>query len=196
MTSATPALVLLAGLLAGVVVLTVRRVRGAVIDGMIGAVRRVHPSTDVARVTRFVGDLFGVWDSIFASPVVFLRYVALSAVVWAVEFFKLWLILALIDAPIQLSQAFFIYPVTILAGVLSIVPCSEGVVGVTGVALLGVVGGVDPGIATVAIVLDRCASSLPPLGLWGIFALFQRAPRHIAPHNVVDVPVGSGPGPS
>jgi uncharacterized membrane protein YbhN (UPF0104 family) len=70
-----------------------------------------------------------------------------------------------------------VYPVSILAGVLSVMPFSEGVVGLTGVALLGAMGNVDPALATIAVVLDRSASSLPPLALWGLLSLRRKAPQ-------------------
>jgi uncharacterized protein (TIRG00374 family) len=104
-------------------------------------------------------------------------YWAGSAVVWAIEFAKLWLVLRFVGASVAPGVVFFVYPVSIVAGILTMLPFSEGVVGVTGVALLGSIAGVDSGVATVAVVIDRVASSGPPLLLWGLFALLGKRPR-------------------
>jgi hypothetical protein len=58
--------------------------------------------------------------------------------------------------------------------VLTLLPLSEGVVGVTGVALLAALGGVDPAVATIAVVIDRGASSLPPIILAMTSSLWRR----------------------
>lgn len=71
--------------------------------------------------------------------------------------------LVFLGSPASLPAVFFVYPLSILAGVLTLLPFSEGVVGVTSVALLGALAGVDPAIATVAVVVDRGAWSLPIL---------------------------------
>jgi hypothetical protein len=62
-----------------------------------------------------------------------------------------------------------------LTGVLTLLPFSEGVVGVTGVALLASLARVDPAIGTIAVVLDRGASALPPIGLALIGSLWRKA---------------------
>ena len=170
------AVVLLLALIAGVVALSAKRIRRPILGGLARIVTGIRKRHDRATVlVASLEEAFHVWDTIFVSPARLARYVVYSATVWGVEFMKLWLVLRLIHVPVDTSIALFVYPVSIVAGILSIVPFSEGVVGVTGVALLVKLAGVDPGLATVGVVVDRAASSLPPLLLWALFAAFGGA---------------------
>lgn len=165
------AIVLLLCLIAGLVVLSASRIRGRLIDLALSVLRRVAPAKADA-IGAKVTSIFTTWDGVFASPLTLATYLLGSGAVWAVEFTKLWCVLYFLGAPASLASIFFVYPVSILAGVLTLLPFSEGVVGVTGVALLAKLAGVDPALATIAVVLDRGASSLPPIvlamtsGLW------------------------------
>lgn len=165
------AVFLLVCLVAGLTVLTTKRLRARVIGMGTAVLRRVAPSKAEALTTK-IDAIFETWDAIFKSPVTFVTYFLGSCAVWAVEFAKLWCVLKFLGEPASLTAVFFVYPVSVLAGVLTLLPFSEGVVGVTGVALLAALAGVDPAVATIAVVLDRGASSLPPIllamtsGLW------------------------------
>lgn len=165
------AIVLLLGLVAGLVVLSASRIRGRLIDLALSILRRIAPAKADAIGAR-VTSIFATWDGVFTSPVTLATYLFGSGVVWAIEFAKLWCVLYFLGAPASLAAIFFVYPVSILAGVLTLLPFSEGVVGVTVVALLATLAGVDPALATIAVVVDRGASSLPPIvlamtsGLW------------------------------
>src|SRR5262249_10937021 len=106
--------------------------------------------------------------------------------VWAIEFGKLWVLLRLLGYGVRPEAVYLAYPVSVLAGVLTLLPFAEGVVAVTGVALLGSLGGLDPAAAALAVTLDRVASCAPPLVLWLAFATAARvrgtaAPAAIAP---------------
>ncbi len=43
--------------------------------------------------------------------------------------------------------------------------------GVTATSMLVALGGADPSTAAVAVVVDRAASVLPPIVMWGLFSL-------------------------
>ncbi len=166
--------VLLACLIAGLVVVGVKALRHRVFALLGTLVAKVKRGSDGARVQELLHGVFQVWDTVFSSLPSFLGYAAYSAVVWSIEFMKLWLVLHFLGAAVDPATVLFVYPVSIVAGILTVLPFSEGVVGVTGVALLGSIAGVDSAMATIAVVLDRAASSLPPMLLWGLFHAFGR----------------------
>lgn len=167
-------LVLLAGLASVCVVLTVKRVRTPLLRAAAGLLSRVRPSAgSPAKIESVLEGAFTVWDQVFVSPRTLLTYWVSSAAVWTIEFAKLWLVLRFVGIEVAPAVVFFVYPVSIVAGILTMLPFSEGVVGITGVALLGSMAAIDSGAATVAIVIDRAASNVPPLLLWGVFALLR-----------------------
>jgi uncharacterized protein (TIRG00374 family) len=165
------AVFLLLCLVAGLAVLTSKKLRDRFIGLGTAVLRKISPAKADA-VSSKVDSIFETWDAIFKSPVTLLSYFLGSGLIWSIEFAKLWCVLMFLGEPASLPAVFFVYPVSILAGVLTLLPFSEGVVGVTGVALLAALGGVDPAVATIAVVIDRGASSLPPIvlamtsGLW------------------------------
>jgi uncharacterized protein (TIRG00374 family) len=170
------AVVLLAGLVAAVVVVNVRPLRARLLGvaAHLLAKAKRSPEARVALEGTLAG-AFHVWDEVFVSPYVFAGYWAYSAAVWAVEFLKLWLVLQYVGAHVSPEVVLFVYPVSIVAGILTLLPFSEGVVGVTGVTLLTSLGHVDSGTATIAVVIDRVASNVPPLLLWALFAMLGRS---------------------
>jgi uncharacterized protein (TIRG00374 family) len=167
--------VLLALLVAGMILVGMRPLRRRFFAIVASLAARVKRGTDGEKIHELLEGAFGVWDTVFASFPSFLAYVLYSGAVWAVEFMKLWLVLDLLGVNVDIATVLFIYPVSIVAGILTVLPFSEGTVGVTGVALLGTIAGVDTGTAAVAVVLDRAASSLPPLALWAVFQAFSKA---------------------
>ena len=172
------AVVLLLGLVAGCVVLTVKSVRAPMLRLAARLLARLKPASwTAAKIEPVLEGAFAVWDGVFVSPRTFATYWAFSAVVWAIEFAKLWLVLRFVGVAVAPSIVFFVYPVSNVAGILTMLPFSEGVVGVTSVALLSSMASIDSGAATVAVVIDRVASNVPPLALWALFALFFTAPE-------------------
>ncbi|WP_394848846.1 flippase-like domain-containing protein [Pendulispora brunnea] len=167
------AALLLVVLILGPVAIGHHPIRGWGIRVAARALRAVRPSL-ASKVETTSGELFGVWDTVFASPATFAVYVASSCAVWALDFCKLWLVVRMLGGQASLAVCFFIYPVSLLAGVLTLLPFSEGVVGVTGVALLSSIGQVDSSTAILAVAFDRSVSSIPPLVLAGAFALASR----------------------
>ncbi len=166
------AVVLLALLVVGLVVLTNGRIRRAATELLGRLARRLDSKRAEGLAEKFQAT-FRTWDAVFTFPATLLAYIAGSAVIWSIEFAKLWCLLALLGSPASLPVVFFVYPVSLLAGVLTILPFSEGVVGVTGVALLASLGKIEPAAATVAIVLDRGASGLPPILLAATSSLWR-----------------------
>jgi uncharacterized protein (TIRG00374 family) len=171
------AFMLLGALIAGIAAITSQRIRKPIVAFVTRAIRRVSKGRGGEGLADKLENVFGTWDAIFTSPLAFLRYLVASAIVWGIEFTKLWCVLWLLGTHASLPVIYFVYPVSILAGVLTILPFSEGVVGVTGVALLAALGGVDAATATVAVVLDRAASSLPPIAIAGVTALLRPSAR-------------------
>jgi uncharacterized protein (TIRG00374 family) len=169
---------LLACLIVGLVVVTVKRIRREVFGLLAGLAARVKKGTDRKKLEETLDGIFQVWDTVFVSPMSIFSYALYSAGVWAIEFLKLWLVLQFLGAPVDIATVLFVYPVSIVAGIITILPFSEGVVGVTGVALLGTLAGVSTATATIAVVLDRGASSLPPLALWGVFHFWRARTRN------------------
>jgi uncharacterized protein (TIRG00374 family) len=170
----TAASVLLVLLVLGVVVISTKSIRSRLLRPIIARFKRL----------TVIEGAFQVWDTVFTSPASFLAYGAWSALVWSIEFVKLWVVLRYLGANVEVASVLFVYPVSIVAGILTLLPFSEGVVGVTGVALLGTIAGVDSATATIAVVVDRGASSLPPMILWGVFALagrFRGEPEPVVP---------------
>lgn len=171
------AVVLLVGLLAAVVVINVRPLRARLLGVAAHLLARAKRSPEArAELEGTLAGAFHVWDEVFVSPYAFAGYWLYSAAVWAVEFLKLWIVLRFVGAHVSPEIVLFVYPVSIVAGILTLLPFSEGVVGVTGVTLLASLGGLDSGIATIAVVVDRVASNVPPLLLWAFFALLRRSP--------------------
>lgn len=162
---------LLVSLAAGVAALSVRRVRTPLLAALSHLTARVVKSTRRARVLELLEGLFAAWDRIFTSPARLAGYAVFSAAAWAIEFFKLYLVIALMGREAELAVVFFVYPISIVAGILTLLPFSEGVMGLTGVALLTSLTALDADAATVAVVVDRAASVLPPLCLWGVWSL-------------------------
>ncbi|WP_437899382.1 lysylphosphatidylglycerol synthase transmembrane domain-containing protein [Sorangium sp. So ce124] len=165
-------LALLAGLAAGVAVISVRRARTPLLAAFSHLAGRVMGSGKKGRALELLEGLFAAWDRSFGSPARLAGYALLSAVAWAIEFSKLYLVMVLLGFEAELGVVFFVYPISIIAGILTLLPISEGVMGLTGVALLTSLTGIDAGAATVAVVVDRAASVLPPLCLWGAWSLF------------------------
>ncbi|HEY2736710.1 MAG TPA: lysylphosphatidylglycerol synthase transmembrane domain-containing protein [Polyangiales bacterium] len=172
------ALVLLASMLSGMLVLVSPRVRDPLLQSCARIASRLLPSLREEVVLGHLREMLTVWDEVFRSPVRFLGYFAVSLCAWSIEFTKLWVVLSCLGVHMDLVFAFFVYPASILAGLLSLLPISDAVVGVTGAVLMHTLAGVANGMATTAIVVDRTASVVPPLLLWGFFAFLQR--RHDA----------------
>lgn len=171
------AAVLLVLLVLGVAAVTSHRARarllGPVVALIANVLRRRSPE-HAEKVESTIAGVFQIGDVLFRSPGTFAAYALASSAVWLVELVKLWVVLHYLGAEVEVAAVLFVYPVSIVAGILTLLPFSEGIVGVTGVALLGTIAGVDKASATLAIVVDRGASSLPPLILWGLFALAAR----------------------
>lgn len=175
------AVVLLVGLLVGVVVISTRAVRRPCIALAARLVAVVKKSVDREKLVAKLDGMFQVWDAVFVSPLTLTRYLSWSALVWAAEFLKLWLVLRFVGVAVDPEVTMFIYPTSIVAGILTLLPFSEGVIGVTSATLLHSIAGVDIGFATVAVVIDRAASTLPPMLLWAVLALASL--RSPAPPN-------------
>jgi uncharacterized protein (TIRG00374 family) len=167
------AVVLLIGLVVALSAMTSRRLRARVASLVTRALRKFAPSKAEGAVTK-LETAFHTWDAIFTSPLTLGAYLCGSGIVWSIEFAKLLCVMRLLGSSVTVSTVFFVYPVSILAGVLTLLPFSEGVVGVTGVALLASLAHVDPALATIAVVLDRVASGLPPLLLAMTSSLWRR----------------------
>ncbi|HEX4353991.1 MAG TPA: flippase-like domain-containing protein, partial [Polyangiales bacterium] len=159
-------------------VLVSPRVRDPLLQSCARIASRLLPSLREEVVLGHLREMLTVWDEVFRSPARFLGYFAVSLFAWSIEFAKLWVVLRCLGAPMDLVFAFFVYPASILAGLLSLLPISDAVVGVTGAVLMHTLAGVANGIATTAIVVDRTASVVPPLLLWGVFSFLRR--RHAA----------------
>jgi uncharacterized protein (TIRG00374 family) len=119
--------------------------------------------------------MIDTWNLVFRSPQRILPFLTASFVIWLVEFSKLWLLLRLMGQPVALGVTISAYAASLIVGTVSALPFSEGIVGVTLIALLVGAGGIDSGTASIAVVVDRAASSVPPIVLWVIFAAVRRA---------------------
>jgi uncharacterized protein (TIRG00374 family) len=168
------ALVLLGCISAGTLILVTPRLRDPLLRLFAQLVTRLVRSLREEQVLGHLSEVLTVWDEVFRSPLRFLGYFAVSMLAWGVEFTKLWIVLLCLGQRIDIVFAFFLYPASILAGLLSLLPLSDAVVGVTGAVLMHTLAGVDDGLATTAIVVDRVASVIPPLLLWGFFSFITR----------------------
>jgi uncharacterized protein (TIRG00374 family) len=168
------AIVLLGFLILGVGALTSRKLRNYGSTLVTRMLSRVWKKKGTSDVSAKLEAIFSTWDVVFTSPATLVVYLGGSMLVWAVEFAKLWCVLTLLGVNVSPEAVFFVYPVSILAGVLTILPFSEGVVGVTGVALLSSIAHVDPALAAVAVVIDRVASGAPPILLAAASPLWAR----------------------
>ncbi|HEX7479665.1 MAG TPA: lysylphosphatidylglycerol synthase transmembrane domain-containing protein [Polyangiales bacterium] len=165
------ALAFLLGLIVLVVVLAVPAIRTVLLRLAARIIKLFVRSLDEQRILQHLNEIFVVWDDVFHSFPRLLAQLAGSMCAWCIEFMKLWLVLGLLGASIDPVLALFVYPISIVAGILTLLPISEAVVGVTGAMLLHALGGVDTSVAAIAIVVDRATSVLTPLGLWALFAL-------------------------
>jgi uncharacterized protein (TIRG00374 family) len=165
------AAVLLAALLVGIAALSNRRLREAGILVFSRAIGRVTRRVLPERVQDITRRIFDVWDEVFASPRVLGRYLLLSTVAWLADFVKLWVLLRAAGAEVPLLTILFVYPLSLIIGILSLLPFSEGVVGVAAVALLNKLVSVDLETATAAVAVDRGISTLSPLVAYSLFTL-------------------------
>jgi uncharacterized membrane protein YbhN (UPF0104 family) len=67
----------------------------------------------------------------------------------------------------------FVYPASLIAGLLSLLPFSEGVVGVAAVALLGRLAAVEIPVATAAVAVDRTIATLCPLAIYAVLVVVR-----------------------
>jgi uncharacterized protein (TIRG00374 family) len=171
------AAVLLALLFAGTVALSVRRWREAAVTIAARAVSRVIRAVRPERLQDIVARIFDVWDEVFASFGALSRFLAISSVAWLADFVKLWVLLRATGANVDLLTVLFVYPVSLIAGILSLLPFSEGVVGVAAVALLTRLAGVDVEVATAAVAVDRAISTLSPIAAYSLIVLGQSIVR-------------------
>jgi glycosyltransferase AglD len=165
--------VLLVALLAGIGAVTIRRWRIAAIGVFARVVGRVVKRFKPERIEDITSRIFDVWDDVFASPRVLGRYLLLSTVAWLADFVKLWVLLWAAGAHVPLLAVLFVYPLSLIIGIISLLPFSEGVVGVAAVALLNKLAGVELETATAAVAVDRGISTLSPLVFYSLFALAQ-----------------------
>ena len=80
---------------------------------------------DRDKVETTLEGIFQVWDTVFVSPMSILSYALYSAGIWAIEFMKLWLVLHFLGAPVDVATVLFVYPVSIVAGIITILPFSR-----------------------------------------------------------------------
>jgi uncharacterized membrane protein YbhN (UPF0104 family) len=92
---------LLACLVVGLVVVTVKRIRRQVFEILAGLAARVRKGTDREKLAATLDGIFQVWDTVFVSPMSIVSYALYSAGVWAIEFLKLWLVLHFLGAPVR-----------------------------------------------------------------------------------------------
>lgn len=163
--------VLLAALLAGITAVSNRRLREAAILTFSRLVGRLTKRVRPDRVQDISQRVFDVWDEVFTSPRVLGRYLALSVIAWLADFAKLWVLLRAAGAAVPLLTILFVYPLSLIIGIISLLPFSEGVVGVAAVALLNKLVAVDLATATAAVAVDRGISTLSPLAAYSLFTL-------------------------
>jgi len=164
-------IIALVGLFVAVFVLGRKSLREAATKLGVRILTRIRLKKAATLVDEKTHELFGAWDVVLGSPSQMARWLLASIAIWCVEFAKLWLVFYCIGSPMDPRVVFLVYPASIVAGVLSILPFSEGAVGVTATSMLVALGGADPSTATVAVVVDRAASVLPPIVMWGLFSL-------------------------
>jgi uncharacterized protein (TIRG00374 family) len=147
--------------------------------GAVGALI-AHPAKRLLGEARFLElkspleGMFETWSLVFRSPVRVLTFLVASFAIWLVEFTKLAVLLRLMGQPVSFPVTISSYATSLIAGAVSALPFSEGVVGVTLVALLARAGNLDTSTTSIAVVVDRAASTLPPIFLWIVFALLRK----------------------
>jgi uncharacterized protein (TIRG00374 family) len=168
------ALILLGCLVGGTGVLIIPRLRAPLLQSIAQLASRLVRSLREEVILGHLTEILTVWDEVFRSPLRFIAYFAASLLAWGIEFTKLWVVLRCLGVHMDIVLSFFLYPASILAGLLSLLPISDAVVGVTGAVLMHTLGGIDKGMATTAIVVDRVAAVVPPLLMWGFFSFVSR----------------------
>jgi len=169
--------ILFALLVLGGIGISVRSLRAAVIRIAAGFVSRLTKRVRLARIEDASHRLFDVWDEVFTSPDTLARYLIVTIAAWMFDFAKLWVLLNAAGVKVDFVNVLFTYPTSLVAGILTILPFSEGVVGVTAVALLASLSHVDVDTAAAAVGVDRALSTLAPLALYLAFAFSKSAPR-------------------
>lgn len=168
------AALLLVIVLAIVVLCSSQRLHGAVGRWIAPPSRRLLGAR-YEKVEATVVGLFATWTTVFTDPLRALSFLSASFGIWFVELFKLWVLLRLMGQHVPLAVVVAAYAASLIAGAVSALPFSEGVVGVTLVAVLASAGRVDASMASIAVVVDRAASTLPPILLWVGFAAVRRS---------------------
>ncbi|HEX6244224.1 MAG TPA: lysylphosphatidylglycerol synthase transmembrane domain-containing protein [Polyangiales bacterium] len=167
------AVAFLAALAAGTAVISWRRPRKWMIHVVTQVITRVRKEL-AGRVDIAAQRLFEAWDDIFTSPGVALRYFLLSVGAWLFDFLKLWILLQAVGGDVSVLAVLFVYPLSLMAGILTLLPFSDGVVGVTAVALLSSLTHVDVEMAAATVAVDRALSTLAPFLLYWVFALLKK----------------------
>lgn len=129
------------------------------------------------KVRDVVSGMLSTWTLVFRRPAMVLPFLAASFGIWFIEFTKLWLLLVLMGQSTPLTVVVSAYAASLIAGAVSALPFSEGVVGLTLVAVLARAGNIDLSIASMAVVIDRAASTIPPIALWVVFSALRRRGR-------------------
>jgi uncharacterized protein (TIRG00374 family) len=169
--------ILLTCVLGVVVVFSSKRIHGLLGRLVAGRAQRLLGHR-YERVGSIVRGLLSTSTLVFRDPARAFAFLGASFAIWFVEFVKLWLLLKLMSQPVSLPVVVSAYATSLIAGAVSALPFSEGVVGLTLVAVVASAGHVDSSIVSVAVVVDRAASTLPPILLWiGFTFLGRTAPQ-------------------
>ena len=167
-------------LVLGGIGISVRSVRAAVIKVAAGVVSKLTKRVRLSRIEDASHRLFDVWDEVFTSPDTLARYLIVTIAAWLFDFAKLWVLLNAAGVKVDFVNVLFTYPTSLVAGILTILPFSEGVVGVTAVALLSSLSHVDVDTAAAAVGVDRALSTLAPLALYLAFAFSSKTPSPLS----------------
>jgi uncharacterized protein (TIRG00374 family) len=169
------AAILFAGLLAATAALSVARLRRRALALVGTALSKVWPRIRREKVEDVGGHLFEVWDDLFKTPLVMAKYAAATAAIWFVDFVKLWVVLHCVGSDVALVLVLFVYPLSLVAGIVSMLPFGDGVVGATAAGLLTHFAGVDLETATASVIIDRGASTLLPVLAGLLFGMLPRS---------------------
>ncbi|MFH1131182.1 MAG: lysylphosphatidylglycerol synthase transmembrane domain-containing protein [Pseudomonadota bacterium] len=172
----TSSLLFLAILVLGVLAVSIKNLRIHLLKFVAIALSKLKKTWHKEKALLRLEGLFVAWDKVFASPSRIIFWIIFSAIAWLFEFSKLALVLVLIGGSFDLAIPLFVYPMSIVAGILTVLPFSEGTLCLTGVALMVTVLKINKNLASVAVVIDRATSVLIPVVLGFIWNLLASRP--------------------
>ncbi len=139
---------------------------------------RPDKKIDAERVERWARRFVRSFRSLLADPGTLVRGVTVSVAVWACEILRTYLVFLSLGCPVSLPVVVVGFTVSMLVGVLPLLPGGLGAVEVSTASTYAVLG-IDRGTSAAAVILDRAISywMVNAIGLVSLLHVSRRKGR-------------------